>query len=98
MINMVKNGADRGNRTSDLLITNQLLYQLSYVSARGVASIKKNGGGKQLKTDGQRKINSTSGAQRAISHPNHYVHPFCKRAGGKFRQGVEDDGLGVNVH
>jgi hypothetical protein len=26
-----KNGADERNRTADLLITNQLLYQLSYV-------------------------------------------------------------------
>ena len=25
-------GADETNRTSDLLITNQLLYQLSYIS------------------------------------------------------------------
>ena len=25
-------GADERNRTSDLLITNQLLYQLSYIS------------------------------------------------------------------
>ena len=24
-------GADEGNRTSDLLITNQLLYRLSYI-------------------------------------------------------------------
>ncbi len=27
-----KNGADETNRTSDLLITNQLLYRLSYIS------------------------------------------------------------------
>ena len=27
-------GADERNRTSDLLITNQLLYQLSYISDR----------------------------------------------------------------
>ena len=31
----VEAGADERNRTSDLLITNQLLYQLSYIS-RGV--------------------------------------------------------------
>ena len=27
----IKNGADKGTRTLDLLITNQLLYQLSYI-------------------------------------------------------------------
>ena len=27
-----QSGADERNRTSDLLITNQLLYQLSYIS------------------------------------------------------------------
>jgi hypothetical protein len=30
------NGADERNRTSDLLITNQLLYQLSYISASDI--------------------------------------------------------------
>ena len=29
---MENNGATRRNRTGDLLITNQLLYQLSYIS------------------------------------------------------------------
>ena len=29
------NGAGEGNRTSDLLITNQLLYQLSYTGKEG---------------------------------------------------------------
>ena len=28
---LFKNGADDGTRTHDLLITNQLLYQLSYI-------------------------------------------------------------------
>ena len=28
----IKTGADERSRTSDLLITNQLLYQLSYIS------------------------------------------------------------------
>jgi hypothetical protein len=33
----VSNRADEGNRTPNLLITNQLLYQLSYVSRdRGI--------------------------------------------------------------
>ena len=31
---MKKTGADEGNRTSDLLITNQLLYRLSYIGTR----------------------------------------------------------------
>gem|GEM_PF-2142862 len=31
-----KHGADERSRTSDLLITNQLLYQLSYVGQGGV--------------------------------------------------------------
>ena len=33
-------GADETNRTSDLLITNQLLYQLSYISNAGHSSKK----------------------------------------------------------
>ena len=32
-----KNGADERTRTADLLITNQLLYQLSYVGILGVS-------------------------------------------------------------
>lgn len=31
-------GADETNRTSDLLITNQLLYRLSYISIRKYSS------------------------------------------------------------
>ena len=31
-----KNGADTRIRTKDLLITNQLLYQLSYVGTKGI--------------------------------------------------------------
>ena len=34
---MRKDGADERTRTADLLITNQLLYQLSYVGPRGPA-------------------------------------------------------------
>gem|GEM_PF-3429061 len=34
-----KHGADERSRTSDLLITNQLLYQLSYIGAFGARSI-----------------------------------------------------------
>jgi hypothetical protein len=33
-------GADETNRTSDLLITNQLLYQLSYISEDAYSSKK----------------------------------------------------------
>ena len=32
----MKNGADGRIRTGDLLITNQLLYQLSYIGENGV--------------------------------------------------------------
>jgi hypothetical protein len=31
-------GADEWSRTTDLLITNQLLYQLSYISTEGESS------------------------------------------------------------
>ena len=34
------NGADEANRTPDLLITNQLLYQLSYISEEQYSSKK----------------------------------------------------------
>ena len=34
LLNLLSDGADEGTRTPNLLITNQLLYQLSYVSAR----------------------------------------------------------------
>ncbi len=33
-------GADEANRTPDLLITNQLLYQLSYISEEPYSSKK----------------------------------------------------------
>ena len=36
----MKSGADDGTRTRDLLITNQLLYQLSYVGDAGKLSAK----------------------------------------------------------
>ena len=34
-----QNGADRGNRTPNLLITSQLLYQLSYFGTKMVGDI-----------------------------------------------------------
>ena len=39
----IKNGADKGTRTLDLLITNQLLYQLSYIGASALIIIAKVG-------------------------------------------------------
>ena len=36
-----KNGANEGTRTPDLLITNQLLYQLSYIGILRIVSAKK---------------------------------------------------------
>ena len=35
LVLLEKNGAGERTRTADLLITNQLLYQLSYAGARG---------------------------------------------------------------
>ena len=39
-----KNGAGKRSRTSDLLITNQLLYQLSYSGTDGVGDYKRRPG------------------------------------------------------
>ena len=38
-----KNGANEGTRTPDLLITNQLLYRLSYIGTSATAIITKAG-------------------------------------------------------
>lgn len=37
---LINTGADERSRTSDLLITNQLLYQLSYISATAILAKK----------------------------------------------------------
>ena len=41
---LVINGAGRRIRTDDLLITNQLLYQLSYTGEKGRATLMQAGG------------------------------------------------------
>ena len=45
---MVKDGAQKRSRTADLLITNQLLYQLSYLGIRPEDLADKSGACKDL--------------------------------------------------
>ena len=45
---MVKDGAQKRSRTADLLITNQLLYQLSYLGIRPRDLADKSGACKDL--------------------------------------------------
>ena len=40
---LLRDGADERNRTSDLLITNQLLYRLSYIGIMESGIVSKNG-------------------------------------------------------
>ena len=47
-------GADEANRTPDLLITNQLLYQLSYIS-EGTYSSKKSAHAQILRSNYKRR-------------------------------------------
>lgn len=73
--------ADDGTRTRDLLITNQLLYQLSYVGKRAVAG----SGGKttgaaaraQAKTDQNRKQNPAASELSAARGKTGLCPGFC---------------------
>lgn len=74
-----EDGADTVTRTRDLLITNQLLYQLSYVGAQSRRGII-----------GERSPLAKSALRRGSPHPNDHIDPRRLAARGKRRQACEN--------